>query len=227
MNKRFFLWSGLLVMLLACNMGGTASPPNSDLLATLAASTPLTGSPAAPVATDSVPTSIFNLSTPLPSTVTVPTSSSTIQPTGKIVFTCQIFKVQASNQICVINADGTGFRRLTTDDTKQHYYSSISPDGWNVVYAAFREANVYELYEMNIANGSVRQLTNRLGILNAPEVSPDGKSIVAVRRKMEDDGKYNISFVILDVEKRREIPASGLSLVSENYLLIEPIFWLP
>jgi hypothetical protein len=57
--------------------------------------------------------------------------------------------------------------------------------------------------------------------------SPDGKSIVAVRRKMEDDGKYNISFVILDVEKRREIPASGFSLISEKYLLIQPIFWLP
>ena len=209
MNKRFFLWSGLLVMLLACNMGGTASPPNSDLLATLAASTPLTGSPAAPVATDSVPTSIFNLSTPLPSTVTVPTSSSTIQPTGKIVFTCQIFKVQASNQICVINADGTGFRRLTTDDTKQHYYSSISPDGWNVVYAAFREANVYELYEMNIANGSVRQLTNRLGILNAPEVSPDGKSIV-FKHSTGFNNKNQIWFMDRDGENVGNIPrASG------------------
>jgi len=57
--------------------------------------------------------------------------------------------------------------------------------------------------------------------------SPDGKFIVAVRRKMEDDRKYNISFVILDVEKRREIPVSGFSLISEKYLLIQPIFWLP
>ena len=179
MNKRLYLWIGLLFVLLACNMGGPASPPNSDLLATLAASTPLTGSPAAPATTVQAPTPAFNLSTPIPSTVSVPTSSSsTIQPTGQIVFTCQVFKVQASNQICIINADGTGFRRLTTDDTKQHVYSSLSPDGKSVVYAAFREANVYEIYEMQLATGNVSQLTNRIGILNAPEISPNGKSIV-------------------------------------------------
>jgi TolB protein len=108
----------------------------------------------------------------------VPTSSATDQPKGKIVYTCQIFKAQASNQVCIINADGTGFRRLTTDDNKQHYYPSLSPDGKSVVYAAFREANIYEIYEMNLATGNVVQLTNRLGNLNAPEISPNGKSII-------------------------------------------------
>jgi TolB protein len=108
----------------------------------------------------------------------VPTSSSTNQPTGRIVYTCQIFKVQASNQICIINADGTGFRRLTTDDDKQHYYPSLSPDGKSVVYAAFRQANIYEIYEMNLATGNVVQLTNKLGNLNAPEISPDGQHII-------------------------------------------------
>jgi TolB protein len=99
-------------------------------------------------------------------------------PAGKIVMTCQVFKVQASNQICIMNADGTGYRRLTTDDGRQHYYPSLAPDGGSVVYAAFREANVYEIYEMSLADGSVRQLTDRLGILNSPEISPDGSSIV-------------------------------------------------
>ena len=56
--------------------------------------------------------------------------------------------------------------------------------------------------------------------------SADGKSILVVSRSMVDE-KYQINFVAFDVEKKREIPASGFSLVSENYLLIEPIFWLP
>jgi len=56
--------------------------------------------------------------------------------------------------------------------------------------------------------------------------SADGKSILAVRRKLID-GKYHVSFVVFDVDKRREIPASGYDLVSEKYLLIQPIFWLP
>jgi TolB protein len=118
------------------------------------------------------------LPTPAPSTAKAPTSSSTIQPTGKIVFTCQIFKVQAKNQICIINADGTDFRRLTKEDDVQHYYPSLSPDGKSVVYAQFREANTYEIYEMNLATGSAFQLTDKIGNLNAPEISPDGKSIV-------------------------------------------------
>jgi Tol biopolymer transport system component len=56
--------------------------------------------------------------------------------------------------------------------------------------------------------------------------SPDGKSILTISRNMVD-GKYRISFVVFDIEKRRELPASGFSLRSEKYLLIEPIFWLP
>jgi hypothetical protein len=56
--------------------------------------------------------------------------------------------------------------------------------------------------------------------------SADGKSILVVSRKLVD-GKYQVNFVVFDIEKRREIPASGFSLVSEKYLLIEPIFWLP
>ncbi|MBK7456451.1 MAG: PD40 domain-containing protein [Anaerolineales bacterium] len=189
MNKRIVFLSGFLLIMLACTLGNPPQSQTSDLLATLAASTPLTGSPAAPSgeASESPTLSSVILPTPIPSTLTVPTSASTGQPTGKIVYTCQIFKVQAGNQICIINADGTGFRRLTTDDSKQHYYPSLSPDGRSVIYAAFRESNVYEIYEMNIASGAVVQLTNRLGNLNAPEISPDGESIVFKRARPNSD----------------------------------------
>lgn len=162
-----------------------------DLLATLAASTPPAGGSPAPGAPAQTPASLA-VQTSIPSTIMVPTSSQTNPPIGKIVFTCQIFKVQASNQICIINADGTGYRRLTTDDTRQHYYPSLSPDGQSVVFAAFRESNVYEIYEMNIASGVVKQLTNRIGNLNAPEISPDGSTIVFKRARpnSEDNQLY-------------------------------------
>jgi len=161
MNKRIIFWSGLFLTLLACNLMVSAPATHPNLLATLSASTPLTGNPTAAAPT------------PLPFT-----SASPDQPSGHIVFTCQIFKVQASNQICIISADGTGFRRLTTNDNKQHYYPSLAPDGKSVIYAAFREANVYEIYELDIATGNVIQLTDRLGILNAPEISADGKFVI-------------------------------------------------
>jgi TolB protein len=177
MSTRFFLWIGFLFAILACTLGTSAPTPTTDLFATLSASTPLPVNPAVTGNPVQIATSTF-LFTPIPSTMTAPTSSSTDQPKGRIVYTCQIYKTQASDQICIIDADGTGFRRLTTDDKKQHYYPSLSPDGKSVVYAEFREANIYEVYEMDIATGNVVQLTNRLGNLNAPEISPDGKSII-------------------------------------------------
>lgn len=153
---RIYLLGIIFVVALGCNLPA-ASTPTLDLFATLSASTPLTDSPSA----DSTP--VLD------------------QPSGHIVFTCQVFKVQSSNQVCIMNADGSDYRRLTTDDTRQHYYPSLSPDGLSVVYAAFREANVYEIYEMTLANGAVKQLTDRLGVLNSPEISPDGTQIIFMR----------------------------------------------
>jgi tol-pal system beta propeller repeat protein TolB len=141
-----------MVFVFACNLPSSASPPTPDLIATLAAATPLTVDPP-------------------------PASNPAGEPTGKIAFTCQIFKARASNQICLINADGTNFRRLTTDNTKQHYYPSVSPDGKSAVYAAFREPGIYEIYEIEIESGVVRQLSDRIGNVNGPEISPDGAMI--------------------------------------------------
>lgn len=97
-------------------------------------------------------------------------------PTGKIVYTCQV----AGDQICIINADGTGIRQLTDDDNR-HWYASISPDGASVIYGAHVEDNVYEIFELNLADGVTTQLTSKLGVLIAPEISPDGRLIVFTR----------------------------------------------
>ncbi len=158
MNKKIRLIFVIgLFFIFACNIPSTASNPTPDLFATLSAATPLSADSTAPAVVPAVPGG---------------------EPSGQIAFTCQIFKVQASNQICIINADGTGFRRLTIDDTKQHYYPSVAPDGKSVVYAAFREPNIYEIYEVDIASGVITQLTDRLGNLNGSEISPDGSMIV-------------------------------------------------
>jgi TolB protein len=191
LNSRLLLAAGLLLtcgflflaMIFLFGVAGMANPasvPTSNLPATLAALTPLSnGSP-------TFATSTLEPASPAgtsQSNAAVPSN----EPSGKIVFTCQIFKVQASNQICMINADGSGFRRLTTEDGRQHYYASLSPDGKSVVYAAFREQNIYEIYEMNLADGSVKQLTDRLGVLNAPEISPDGSFLVFMRWTVASD----------------------------------------
>ncbi len=167
----------LIFFLLACNRP-IAPSSTPDLFATLQASTP--DGLASPVLTDSIATpnatsggSVGGFTVPLP--------SSGDELTGHIVFTCQLFKVQAMDQICIMNADGSGMRRLTTENNRRHYYGSLAPDGQSVVYSSFRELNVYEIYSLDLSDGNVDQLTDRLGVLTAPEVSPDGKSIAFVR----------------------------------------------
>ncbi len=137
----------------------------------------------APVSSPPTPTS-RDVVTPVETAAPVPASEPSPSPvppvSGKIVFTCQIFKVQAANQICILNADGSGFRRLTSDDSRQHFYPSLAPDGQSVLYASFTEPNVYDIYEMTLDGQAVR-LTRDLGLLVAPEVSPDGRLVAFTR----------------------------------------------
>lgn len=166
-----------LLILTGCNMPA-ASTPTPDLFATLQASTPLGVFSPVPVETQSPIPLTESTSTPTaPPAEKISAPTPTDGLTGHIVYTCQVFKVQASNQICIMNADGTGFRRLTTDDSKQHFYPSLSPDGKSVVYSAFYSTNNFEVYEMNLSDGSVARITNGFGSETAPEISPDGSLI--------------------------------------------------
>jgi len=115
-------------------------------------------------------------------------------PTGKIVYVCQVFRSQASDQICVMNADGSGQLRLTTRDDARHFYPSMSPDGQSVVFVSNMSGtkdslgNVYyDIYEQDILTGEVTQLTSQLGIITSPEISPDGSQIVF----KNSDGRLN------------------------------------
>ncbi|HUG34001.1 MAG TPA: hypothetical protein VMJ90_04470, partial [Anaerolineales bacterium] len=175
-NKKFLAAILLLTLLAGCYMPG-ASTPTPDLFATLQASTPSGFTP--PAGTEQFATPNFNVAPPTFTSLpagSVPSPLASDQLTGKIVFTCQVNKVTATDQICIMNADGSGFRQLTSNSVR-HYYPSLSPDGTSVIYAAFREQNVYEIYEYELNDGTVNRLTNRIGVSNAPEISPDGNTI--------------------------------------------------
>jgi TolB protein len=210
-NKSRLAFTLLLipVFIAGCNLHAT-STPTPDLFATLQASTPLGVSPPAMLETPATPNFIFPTVTVTPTALSsaqtsIPSPSAADQPTGHIVFTCQIFKVQASNQICIMNADGSDYRRLTTDNSRQHYYPSLAPDGKSILYSAFFETNNYEIYEMRLDDGSVKRLTNVLGVENAPEVSPDGSRIVFTRWSPNTD-QYQIMLMDRDGGNMENIP---------------------
>lgn len=163
--KKYTILSLAIFLTLACGL--TATPDSPLTIATLQAQ-------ASAAAT--LPASPASASTPDPQAVSPsPTFPPSNEPTGKIVYTCQVGNV--SDHICLIRADGTGYRQLTYDAVK-HWYPSLSPDGASVLYSAYVKDYVYEIYEMDLATGVVKQLTNSLGVLKAPEVSPDGTRIV-------------------------------------------------
>jgi TolB protein len=181
MNKTKFILTLLIASLTAgCNQ--LATSPTPDLFATLQASTP--SFVTSPQATQPIATPVFNLSTGTPistsssAQTSVPSPLASDQPSGHIVFTCQIFKDQGSEQICIMKADGSDFRRLTTEDHIRHFYPSLSPDGRSILYSAFFAQNNYEVFRLNMDTGSLDQLTNLYGVDNAPEYSPDGGQLV-------------------------------------------------
>ena len=192
-NGKIFLAISLFLLFAGCNLP-LASSPTPYLFGTLQASTP--DQFASPGSTAGIATPTFHFPATNPATgSSIPPPSSADQLTGHIVFTCQLFKVQAMDQICIMNADGSGMRRLTNEDNKRHYYGSLAPDGKSVVYSSFREQNVYEIYSLNLDDGSVKQLTDRMGVLLAPEVSPDGTSIVMTRG---NPNTGNVQILVMD-----------------------------
>jgi Tol biopolymer transport system component len=118
-----------------------------------------------------------NVRVPPPTPTPTPLPRPTDVHGGHIVFTCTRKDI---NQICLISADGTGFRQLTQETTNT-YYPAISPDGETVVYASNKYDN-FDLYQLNLSNSKTTQLTDNIGNLFSPDFSPDGRQILFVNR---------------------------------------------
>lgn len=102
---------------------------------------------------------------------------------GRIVYTCQASKENTSDQICVINADGSGQRQLT--DSHDNQDASFAPDGNTILFVSNRTGN-YEIYEMDLS-GNTTQLTDFKSRLSLPDVSPDNQQILFSNRVNGDD----------------------------------------
>jgi serine/threonine protein kinase len=132
-------------------------------------------------------------------------------PQGKIVFTCQIDRLGDRDQLCVMNADGSGFLQLTNDLQHQHWYASFAPDGKSIVFSS-NQTGKYEIYEMNL-NGRQNRLTTGLGMLYAPAISPDGQRIVFTNQ-------YSGTQAIWIINRNGSNPTSCTVILVVNALIL-------
>jgi TolB protein len=115
----------------------------------------------------------------------LPTFTPPPQPTkehlGHLIFTCTRGDY---NQLCMINADGTGFQQMTKLDAHS-YYPVYSPLGGSVVYASNQNGGVFDLFLFIFEGQRLLRLTDHIGNVVSPSFSPDGNKILFANRAAE------------------------------------------
>ena len=136
-----------------------------------------------------IPVNQINISTitfsdntlpPPPATFTLPPPP-TKQNIGRIIFTCTR---EEFNQLCLINADGTGYQQITKVEA-HNYYPVYSPKAGSIVYASNQNGGVFDLFLFVFEGSRLIRLTNFIGNVVSPSFSPDGARILFANRAGE------------------------------------------
>src|SRR5207244_4512406 len=88
--------------------------------------------------------------------------------------------IGGNRDIYVMNADGSGLTRITTDPGGDNF-PEWSPDGRRILYST-SQAGVFDLFTAaSDGSGDVQQVTNDPGFDGDAAYSPDGEKIAYVR----------------------------------------------
>ncbi len=132
--------------------------------------------PSNPIILPTVNASNQEQATPL-ATFTLP-APPTREHIGRIIFTCTRGDY---NQLCIVNADGTGYQQLTNVEA-HNYYPVYSPLGGSIVYASNQNGGYFDLFLFIFQGSKLIRLTENIGNVISPSFSPDGKTILFANR---------------------------------------------
>ncbi len=103
--------------------------------------------------------------------------------------------------VVVMNADGSGLRRLKRFEPGNGGLPSWSPDGRKILFVNFRDGN-FDVYVMNADGSGQRNLTRHPGHDSDPEWSPDGRKIAFTTKR---EGNFEIYVMNADGSGQRNL----------------------
>jgi TolB protein len=110
-----------------------------------------------------------------------------------------------NREICLINADGTGFQRLT-NNTAHDECPSFSPEGKKIAFVSNRDGN-FEIYLMNPDGSEQQRLTHSSEDELHTDWSPDGTKIAFSR--YPDPSHANIFVMNVDGSNVQQITSNA------------------
>jgi TolB protein len=143
-----------------------------------------------------------------------------VSPDGKhLVFVSN--RDHKSGELYLIQRDGTGLRRLTQNDVMEDG-AWFSPDGASLLFTRDTKNPADstapfngEVFLMNLADGSERQLTTRPGWDGGPQFSPDGSQIAFYGKS--EAGNYDLFLMNPDGSNIRNLTNDTLEDYSPDW----------
>lgn len=126
----------------------------------------------------------------------------------------QIHGWSVPNNICVVNADGSGWLQLTDEDGHDRD-PAWSPNGNRIAFASDRDGDE-GIFLINSDGSGLKRITYDLSVDNGPVWSPDGSSIAYTSY---NDGHFDIFIINSDGTEFRQI--------TKHTLKVEGLTWSP
>jgi TolB protein len=108
-------------------------------------------------------------------------------------------------QLYLMNSDGTNTRKLDLPDMGYVIDPAWNPNGTLLAFSWRRPSGNYDLYIMDAASGSLREITRDSGRNERPSWAPDGRHIVFESTR---GGSRQIWVMLADGSEPRQLTTS-------------------